>query len=77
MYFVSVFIFCFVLQFSILLFVVVVGEIVAGIYVYTSKNVIATNLQREMNQTLAKYYTEKSVKHSWDVLQHDVSNLRI
>lgn len=63
-------------QFSVLLFVVVVAEIVAGVYVFSTKDKIATNLQKEMNETLSRYNTDPLVTRSWNALQHDVSKIR-
>jgi hypothetical protein len=51
----------------------VLAEIVAGVYVFNTRDTIATNLQKEMNLTLPKYSKDETVKRSWDALQHDVS----
>jgi CD63 antigen len=62
---------CCLILFSGLLFIVVIGEIAAGIYVFSTKTEIANELQTRMTTTMRDYNQTETATRSWNVLQHD------
>lgn len=59
--------------------VVIVVEVVAGVYVFMSRTEIANTVEVKMHD-LMKHYNETDsggIKQSWDALQHDVSVFEI
>lgn len=57
--------------FSGLLIIIVLSEIVLGVYVFATKGDIADALQKKMSSTMKDYNHTKTVTDSWDMLQHD------
>ncbi|XP_023289851.1 CD63 antigen isoform X2 [Orussus abietinus] len=63
---------CMIITFSVLLLLIFALELGAGISGYMMRGEVGTMLQRRMNATMPEYSTNMEVRHSWNIVQHDL-----
>lgn len=50
-------------------------ELGAGITGYMMRGEVGNMLENRLNNTMRQYNSNDEIRHSWDVMQHDVSSL--
>ncbi|KAL1498330.1 hypothetical protein ABEB36_009143 [Hypothenemus hampei] len=63
---------CMIITFSVLLGIILIGEIAAGVVGYINRNEVELMLDNKLNSTMYQYYTSKDIQRTWDVAQHEL-----
>lgn len=58
-----------------LLFVILTLELAAGIVGYARRNEVEHMLENKLNSTMFSYYNNLDIKNTWDIAQHEVSDI--
>ncbi|XP_057655323.1 CD63 antigen-like [Diorhabda carinulata] len=62
---------CMIVTFSVFLLIILVLEIVIGVWGYIKKDDVGTMLENQLNDTMPEYYTNPDIKDSWNIVQHE------
>jgi CD63 antigen len=63
---------CMIITFSVLLLVIFALELGAGITGYMMGGEISGMLESRLNSTMRQYEGVEDIRHSWDIMQHDL-----
>lgn len=63
---------CMIITFSVLLLLIFALELGAGITGYMMRGEVGNMLENRLNNTMRQYNSNDEIRHSWDVMQHDL-----